>query len=52
MRVCDTNLRWLVGKDPASADALQDGSRLEGIALSLRKPSNFCKQLPARKIKH
>lgn len=29
--------------DPASVEPLLDGSRLEGIVLSLRKPSNFCK---------
>lgn len=37
-----TNLRWFVVTGPSSAVLLQDGSRLWGIAFSLRKPSNLC----------
>lgn len=40
----DANLRWLVVMDPSSVEPLHDGSRLGGIVLSLRKPSNLCKQ--------
>lgn len=40
----DANLRWLFAMGPSSAEPLHDGSRLGGIVLSLRKPSNLCKQ--------
>lgn len=42
--VFGTNLRWLVAMAPSSVAPLHDGSRLGGIVLSLRKPSNLCRR--------
>lgn len=41
--VFGTNLRWLAVTAPSSVAPLDDGSRLGGIVLSLRKPSNLCR---------